>query len=376
MEQANVIKKETNRELNIELLRIVAMLMVVTLHCLGNGKLLENPYINVYNTVLITLLNTFSLTANAIFLIITGYYSINKKFNLKRILTLWGKTIFYSWAIFIICNLLNMRTVVFDSIFPILSGEYWFITAYIAFYFLQPIINIVVNKLNQKQFKYLLITLIIMVGIIRVLFNPAGIFSGGILPFTLMYMIGVYIRKYVSIKPNQKYFVKYILFTAITALLYIVIYIISLSIDNNIFYSKIKTVLIGIREYNCILVIIMTILIFMKFKTITIKSKFMTKLITIISPSMFSIYLIHQSINIRDIMWLKMGIMNYADSWLMLPYILLMIISVFIACLLIDLIIRGIYYGIKKIPIINRCINKLNNRLDNISSKLNSYIFE
>ena len=172
------------------------------------------------------------------------------------------------------------------------------------------------------------------------------------------------------------YFVKYILFTAITALLYIVIYIISLSIDNNIFYSKIKTVLIGIREYNCILVIIMTILIFMKFKTITIKSKFMMKLITIISPSMFSIYLIHQSINIRDIMWLKMGIMNYADSWLMLPYIVLMIISVFIACLLIDLIIRGICYGIKKIPIINRCINKLNNRLDNISSKLNSYIFE
>ena len=47
-----------------------------------------------YNLFFIRFLDTLSLTANAIFLIITGYYLIDKKFNLKKILVLWGRTIF------------------------------------------------------------------------------------------------------------------------------------------------------------------------------------------------------------------------------------------------------------------------------------------
>ena len=160
----NSINKVKSRDVNIELLRIVAMLMVVTLHCLGNGLLLDNPNINIYNSVLIRLLDTFSLTANSIFLIISGYYSINSKFNLKKILTLWGKTILYSLLIYAICRILNYITVAYDSFLPIFSGQYWFISAYIALYFLAPIINLVMNKLTKNQFKYLLITLVIMLG--------------------------------------------------------------------------------------------------------------------------------------------------------------------------------------------------------------------
>lgn len=73
-------------------------------------------------------------------------------------------------------------------------------------------------------------------------------------------------------------------------------------------------------------------------------------------------------------MWLKMGIMDYANSWLMIPYILLMIITVFIVCLFIDLIMRGLYFGIKKIPIVNKIVKKSNDKLDKINLRLNNYI--
>lgn len=199
MEEKIEIKGKTKREVNMELLRIVGMLMVITLHCLGNGLLLGNSTISVYNTVLIRFLDFFSLTANAIFLIISGYYSINKKFNLKKVLNLWGKTIFYSILIYLICRVLNLNMQIIDnasfvSFFPVISGEYWFINAY------------------------------------------------------------------------------------------------------------------------------------------------------------------------------------YANSWLMIPYILLMIITVFIVCLFIDLIMRGLYFGIKKIPIVNKIVKKSNDKLDKINLRLNNYI--
>ena len=379
MEEVIVEKKETKRDTNMELLRIVAMFMVITLHCLGNGQLLGNTSISVYNIIAIRLLDFFSLTANAIFLIISGYYSIDKKFNIKRILTLWGKTIFYSILIYIICNFFNLNiqsvtSASFVSFFPILSGEYWFINAYIVLYFLSPILNVMLNKLNRKQFKYLLITSIIMIGIIRVIFNPGGTLTGTMLPVILVYMIGAYMRKFVTIEPKKYCFVKYILFTAIATFIFITLSIILKLIDNNIIYSLIKRIISEFREYSNILILIMTILIFYKFKTITIKSKFISKIITIISPSVFSIYLIHQSINIRDTMWLKMGIMQYADSWFMLPYILIMIAMVFIICLCIDLIRRVSYYGIKKVPIITKILEKINEKLYKINSRINNYI--
>ena len=227
---------------------------------------------------------------------------------------------------------------------------------------------------KQKQFKYLLITAIVMLGIVKIILNPGGVLAGTMLPVILVYMIGAYIRKYVTIKPVKYCFVKYILLTAIATLLYIILSVIVKQIDNNTIYSLIKKLIGEFREYSNILIIAMTVLIFIKFKTMTIKSNFIEKIITFISPSVFSIYLIHQSINIRDTMWLKMGIMDYANSWLMIPYILLMIITVFIVCLFIDLIMRGLYFGIKKIPIVNKIVKKSNDKLDKINLRLNNYI--
>lgn len=367
-----VVKK---REANIELLRIIAMLMVVTLHCVGNGKLLGNESISTGNLILIRFLDSFSLTANSIFIIITGYYSINKKFDLKKVLNLWGKTILYASIIFVICKIQGGEYSIFNSLFPVLSGQYWFISSYIALYFLIPIINIILNKLNQKQLKYLLIISIILFGIIRGLFNPAGIFNSALIHMVIIYILGAYIRKYVNIRDKQKYFIKYILFAVIFTVIYIILNTLeSIFRSNTDLFIIIYRIIALYRDFMNILLIAMTVLIFMKFKTISIKSNLLSKIITFISPSVFSIYIIHQNVNIRDTMWLQFWMMNYANSWMMIPYIILMVISVFTVCLLIDLIRRAIYYGIKKIPIVIKFINKINEKIEIINNKVNSYL--
>lgn len=375
MEEKNLVKNETKRETNMDLLRIVGMLMVITIHCLSYN-LVYNPQINIFNSLIIKFLDILVIPANAIFILLSAYYSIDKKFNLKRILNLWGKTIFYSLLIFLLFKIFGQKTNDFQSLFPVISGQYWFIDAYLIMSFLSPILNIIMNKLNKKQNTFLVIFGIVTLGVIRILVNPTGILMGAMLPFIFLYIIGAYIKKYVEIRPKELYMTKYILIAVIITLLSIIIYSVAKRINNDVIIYLLTIIFNGIEEYNSLLGVLMSVYIFMRFRTITIKSKTFTKIISFIVPSIFSVYLIHENVNLKKVLWVNLGIMNFANSWLMIPYILLMIIIVFIACVVIDLIRRGIYYLLKKIPFVYKCINILNTRIEKINLKINNYLAE
>lgn len=376
MEQTNVQNSVKAREANMELLRIVAMLMVITLHCVGRGLLLSNSVISNVNLLLIQFLDSFSLTANSLFILLTGYYYIGKKFNLRKILSLWGKTLFYCILIFTIYSILNLKTNFLNSFFPVFSGAYWFITSYIALYFIMPFLNIAINKFSQKQCKFLIIFLVILMGVIRIIFNPADLFNSTFMHIIVIYIIGAYIKKYVKIEPNKQYFIKYVLvaiiFTVAITILNVLVHIVPKTLD---VWIIIANILSYFRNFINIILVYMAILLFMKFKTINIKSNKLSKLILYISPSVFSIYIIHDNVHLRDMIWQKFSFINLANSWLMIPYIILAILIVFTVCLAIDLIRRGIYTGLKKIKIINKGIQKINEQIDKLNTKINC-IFE
>lgn len=370
----NTNQKFKKRDANIELLRIVAMLMVITIHCLRNGQLVGNLQINISNLIIIQIMDSLSLVAVSVFFIISGYYLIEQKINLKKIFCLWGKVLLYSFLIYTICTFMNRETNLYASFLPVLSGQYWFVDAYIILYLFSPILNIILNKLTKNQFIFFLAFWIIMLGIIGIVFAPAELIPCKLIAVFLIYSIGAYIRKFVKIKPKQYYSIKYI----ILALLFTWIYTILAGIldiaKNSILYNVLYNLIINFTEFYNIIVIAMTVIIFMKFKTMEIKAKTLSKIILLITPSVFSIYIIHHNYNIRNAIWLESGVMNYANSWLMVPYIILSIISVFIICLFIDLIRRGLYFLLKKIPTVNKLIAKFNQQIDKLNIKLNNYI--
>lgn len=369
----NTNQKAKNRDINIELLRIVAILMVTTIHCIDNGLIMQNANnLSVYNYVFVNFLRACAGIANGLFLIITGYYQINNKFNLKKIFNLWGKTLFYSILIFIVLNLFGYKTYLLQSILPITTGVYWFITAYIALYFISPLLNIILNKLTKNQFKFLVILLVIMFGILRIVLITET-FIGNLFPVIMYYIIGAYLRKFVEIKPKQKYFTKYLLVAIIFACLNITVSTLIKILPQNIVLVVLFNINNKFLDFSNILIIIMAVLLFIKFKTIQIKPTKLSKFITLISPSVLSIYIIQENIHFRSL-WRYDGVMNYGNSLLMIPYTFLLIIAVFIICLLIDLIRRGIYSLLNKIPIISKMITKLNQQIDKINIKVNNYI--
>lgn len=116
----------------------------------------------------------------------------------------------------------------------------------------------------------------------------------------------------------------------------------------------------------------MTIFIFLKFLTIKINSKTLNKIITLVSPSVFSIYIIHINIHIRDYIWVALGARDHLNTWYFVPYLLGLIVLVFLICLAIDLLRRGGYALLKKVPIINKGITKLNEKINYLNNKINS----
>ena len=82
--------KKKERMANLELLRCIAMMMVIVLHFLGKGGLLAeltNPSLGATGTVA-WLLESFAIVAVNVYMLISGYFLCTSSFKLSRLLQL------------------------------------------------------------------------------------------------------------------------------------------------------------------------------------------------------------------------------------------------------------------------------------------------
>jgi surface polysaccharide O-acyltransferase-like enzyme len=135
------------RQSNIELLRILAMILIIMHHYVihGTTNFVELPF-SVQN-VLALFLGAFGRPAMVIFVLICGYFSIKNDFKLPRIVTLIAQVLFYSvffllLAIFVLpMNLTIGRHEILKAIFPTAYGSYWFFYIIFGTILLSPFIN-------------------------------------------------------------------------------------------------------------------------------------------------------------------------------------------------------------------------------------------
>ena len=89
--------KQRTRQANMELLRIVAMLMVVVLHYLIKGG--ATPSL-VEDTGIINLitwyLSALCIAAVNVYVLISGYFLLEAKWKVSRLISLWFQMMFYS----------------------------------------------------------------------------------------------------------------------------------------------------------------------------------------------------------------------------------------------------------------------------------------
>lgn len=92
------------RNSNIELLRIVSMLMIVILHFLMHGQILKWSAFGSKEYAIYWMIEAFVFVSVNAFVLISGYFLCLSEFKVSRLIKIWFQVLFYS----IICTICCM----------------------------------------------------------------------------------------------------------------------------------------------------------------------------------------------------------------------------------------------------------------------------
>lgn len=330
-----------NRNSNLELLRIISMVLIVATHYVVHGFNINNINYSV-NKYILDIIYLLGKSGVECFVLITGYFMINSNFTLKKLVRLLSTVSFYSICILILfCTVLNPVNKIglidiIKSIFPVIFYQYWFVTIYVVLMILSPFINMGIKSISRKTYRFLLLTLILMWSVIPTLFliNPTGMLGFNLVGwFITLYLIGGYIRKYVDRnKCNANKHFK-------VAIIFMFILLVSSVLFNYIGHMyNINGFLMGSRHFaarNSIITLIIAIELIIGF--IKLKEKH-NNLINIISSATFGVYLIHDNIYMRPYIWNSIfNNQEMYDSEYLIIHAIFAISIVYIICTFIDL---------------------------------------
>ena len=195
------------RQASIELLRCVAMLMVITLHYLDKGGILtplsQAQSGSGYGA---WLLEAFCIVAVNTYVLISGYYLTESGFKLRRLVTLTAQILFYSVlvpVVLILCGVLPVKDMtlyqLLNYLLPVQTMHYWFGTAYLLMYLFVPVLSAGVRQMSKKQLQLTIFLLLLVFSISKsVLPFQLSLDTEGydVIWFLCLFLIAAYVRLY------------------------------------------------------------------------------------------------------------------------------------------------------------------------------------
>lgn len=215
------------------------------------------------------------------------------------------------------------------AFFPTIYKQYWFVTAYIVMYILSPYINKLIFSLDKKHFFKFILLLLCLVSFIPTFFR-SDLLLTQIAQFLLLYYLGAYIRLY----PNKATSNKKMGLLGI--FIFGLLFILSILVLNLIGWNG---NLLNMR--NSILIIGLAVSIFIFFANMEMKYN---KVINLIAAATFGVYLIHDNLYLREIIWGELfNNTGYAASSLLIIHVFISVILVFVSCTIIELIRQHLF---------------------------------
>ena len=118
---------------------------------------------------------------------------------------------------------------------------------------------------------------------------------------------------------------------------------------------------------NSIIIVASSILTFLAFLSFEIKSTAINRIIIFVAPSALAVYLIHDNVYIRPLLW-KYSLELLGDvQYPSILYVLFLTLGIFFCCVLIDLLRRMLFYAIDNLFEI-RSLQNLYNKVENYLS--------
>ena len=263
-----------------------------------------------------------------VFVLITGYFMVNSRFKLKKLINIIIQTFTYS-IIFLILNIKSASLMqIIISVLPVTLSQYWFITTYIFLYMLSPFINKLLQNLDKKEHEKLLVMLLAVQCVLHTLVYAHTQFSN-IAWFIVLYILGAYISKYcnkenISMKKDFTIaIISYLVIFASTIILEMLSAKFTFLVDKTRYFAQMYS----------IFTVITSVFLFCGFS----KIKFQNTIVNSIAGTTFGIYIIHENTFMRNIIWLDIvqGA-KYTNSPYLIINAIVGVISVFVVCAIIE----------------------------------------
>ncbi len=183
------------RNSNIELLRIVSMVLIAMFHFSVHGSWPEGGPL-ASDTAVEMLSFGGKLGVNC-FVLITGYFMVHGRLKVQSLLRVVLQTWFYSFAILAIFAVTQPDLITPErlrkAVTPITSGEYWFITCYLALMVTSPFLNVLYRHLSDDGRRRLMIVGFVVLSLVPTAAarNPLG---SDLVWFFYLYLLGGWLR--------------------------------------------------------------------------------------------------------------------------------------------------------------------------------------
>ena len=329
--QRNDIKAVRNS--NLELYRIIVMLLIVAHHYVVNSGVIEiaSEYPTSLRSLYYYLFGAWGKVGINCFVLITGYFMCEREISFRKFIKLLLEVVFYMVvinAILIIAGIeqLSIKEL-YSDIQLLFDVSYGFTSCFILFYLFIPFLNILVHNMTQQQHKLLVfLCLSIYTGISTLKVGEVNM--NYIVWFSIIYFISSYIRLYNPFPKTQ-----WGLITGIILSLSIVSILASCFVNEHLGRQNLPWHFVS--DANSLFAVMLSISSFMYFKNLNISQ---SKWTNIIAQSCFGVLLIHANSNAMH-RWLWGDLLHvsnqyYTDSFIF--HSLISVIAIYIVCTFID----------------------------------------
>lgn len=351
MKNRKYSEQRDDRNVNMDVIRCMAMFMVIMVHTMGNLTVYAEPYNKMWYISEFT--NSVVFACNGLFFMISGYFTLDKdffdikNFYLKKFTKIgipfiimsflyYLRTLYFSGNISLILVMKDIPDFIMQFLTGNISSHFWFMYYLIGAYVMSPFLSKMVKNLSDKELIIFtticfgLQTFITTVSFTKWSFYYQVFLTFGIINWMYYFLLGYSVKRLISVKRIKKCVLVFVLFVALVVVMLEKRFIPTSNpyIDNQSPTMMLTTVSIFLllRDY------------------VKISCDKLKKFIIFLAKHSFTVYMMHIIVLARMIPWFMEKMNNGWDIILYggIGYVAICIITIVVSIVIDEILINPI----------------------------------
>lgn len=277
-----------------------------------------------------------------IMMIIASHYAVHtawgvmSKGNVKnKIWGLWRDRWFYSVLVSVVVLAAGLadRSVPFilRAVFPVLTCRHNYVTTFIMLYFFIPYINKLIHTLTKKEFRNFIILLTFVISVIPTVLGLTGLYTNNVYSYLFwmiyVYCVGAFLR--LNEEAFRKYGSKFMGLLSVGLLAFIAVMEVVVEPQSTIIPQGYTA---GTR--HGMIPLLTSVAIFLFFLMLPCKTN---KIINGLASSTFAVLLIHDDPVVRNVLWNNiLKAYEWGNHEYLWVHALVSVIAIWIICIMVD----------------------------------------